>query len=182
MSNGTLWGFSNVEFGASYQVSKKKLAASIGMDFSTQTFRSSEVTGLRTGYEKWTLKPNVSVGMGFDRGYFSATLSSGISTNGYSEELGLIVDGGYKAGDKFWIGGYGQYLTSFKNGDFRLSENPAFSETVFYDNDEHFIVLGLKLSYTVIDKLGISATPLWTAGFDEGWTALSLKVGLFWDW
>ena len=180
--NGSLWGMGNVTFGANYQLINKGIALSVGCDFMAKTFNSDSITGLRTGYEKWSFKPTLAIGKGFSKAYISAELYTSITTNRYSEEVGLVLDGGYKLGGKMWIGLYAHYLQSIENGDFQNIDHPAFMETGFYDNDEHSLTLGLKLSYLITEKFGVNATPLWVAGLSESYTAISVKLGVFVDW
>lgn len=95
VSAGNLNHLGNVFLSAKYALLQDKfpLALQIGF-YSPGTY--SDKTGLRTGYDCWSIEPRISLGQGFNKFYYQASAGYQYKSNHYSNNFLLNAEGGRK--------------------------------------------------------------------------------------
>lgn len=167
----------NIGFGIKRNLHKEVVIISAGLFVEANTATYDAASGIRTGYDAWTIRPAIIVGKAFDDLYLQSVVSAGFRTNNYSEYFRGGAEVGYKFIRKLWAIFYIDYKVSFYNGTIDLPENNL--RTALYVNNQEFLGYGLKTIYDLNEKLGI------TAGFGGALTAnsearkASFNLGLF---
>lgn len=114
-----------------------------------------EESGLRSGFDAYTISPKINVGRSFGRFFAQGSTGVDFRTNGYSSNFVLDVELGVKPFNKFWAIAFLSNSSSFNNGDVIL---PASNlATAFYINDQEFTAYGFKAIFEVTDTIGILA-------------------------
>lgn len=138
----SLTSLGNVQLGIKHNFLNKKwlVSGQLTVEANTGTFNTA--SGLRTGYDAWTLTPIVSVGRGFDSWYIQAFTGVDIRTNEYSSAYKLGGELGYKAADWLWVAGFLDGVMSFQNGEAVIPVTNAL--TGLYVNNQSYAAFGLK--------------------------------------
>lgn len=181
IGTASLWGIGNVVLGINYQTFNKKAALGVGVDVWSRTLATDAEQGLRTGYNKWSIRPRISVGQGFSKAYWLADLYADIATNGYSSGMGFIFEGGYNK-NGITAAGYLQYVQSFFNGSFNDNENTAFQLTGFYADEETYLNIGGKFAWKHKSGWGLNAAVFRVFTLTDGSGILTPKLGVFKVW
>lgn len=178
---GNLNSLGNIRLSVRQNIYSKgpNIAAQLTLEIPTGKY--DDATGLRTGYDAWTILPTVSVGSGFGKGYAFAYGGVGIRTNDYSNYLNLGLEGGYQLFEPLWVMLFFDVIQSFENGE-RI-DPPNNVQTVFYVNDQEWASLGLKLLYNINDNIGLTAsTTLAAFAANQVPASPSLAIGVFTEW
>jgi len=154
-SSGSLQAFGNISL-----IWKQKLlhqawilTNNLIMEFPTAHYQDD--SGLRSGYDAWSISAALSTGRGFGRAYFYTHLGIGARSNNYSSFFTGGFEGGYQLSQHFWVAGVVSILQSFLNGSRQDPVNNLL--TGLYVNNQEFIAGGLKLFGSIIpEKLGYS--------------------------
>lgn len=144
----------NIQIGVKHNFYNKKwlLTGQLTVEANTSSF--SIASGLRTGYDAWTVTPLFIAGRGFDRWYIQASTGFDIRTNDYSSTYKLGGEIGYKAIDWLWVAGFLDGVASLKNGDVALPLQNV--TTGLYVNNQSFAAFGLKLIGEISEKTGVN--------------------------
>ncbi len=151
---GRLSSLGNIEFGARYNFIYSVILFTGQLKIEAPTGTYDEVTGLRTGYDAWSIEPSVSVGKSIN--WFYTFLSAGINykTNDYSTSAKINFEAGYKFFKRLTLTGVLNFNLSFRNGDVVLPiEN---INTGLYTNDQEYYAYGLKLIWDITKHFGIN--------------------------
>ncbi len=184
----SLFGPGNIVLGAKYKVYDDLFLLSLGADVEFPGVKRTDVAGLRTGYDKYSFRPVVSIGKGFNNSYAYAELKPGFNTNNYSHEMGAVAEFGGKVEDILWLAGYMEYRGTFGDRGFNETDEDAYISTGFFRDQQRFLTLGLKVSVEVTDEFGISGGAFYGVSLNNGVTAstggsvVSAKVGLYYNW
>jgi hypothetical protein len=174
-SNVTSLG--NIGFGIKRKLSGNNIIISAGLAIEANTGSYEEESGIRTGYDAWTITPAVFIGKGYKRLFLQGNIGAGYRTNNYSQFFKAGGEIGYKFIDELWTIFYLDYKVSFKNGSVRLPENNI--STSLYVDDQEYTGYGLKAIYEFKDHFGL------TAGFGGALSAnaearkAALNLGVF---
>ncbi len=142
----------NIQLGVKHNFYNKKwlVSGQVGIEANTGSYDTT--TGLRTGYDAWTITPLVLVGRGFNNWYIQAFTGVDIRTNDYSSAYKLGGELGYKAVDWLWVAGFLDGVASFQNGETVIPTSNAL--TGLYVNNQSYAAFGLKLIGEINDKFG----------------------------
>lgn len=118
-SEGNIVGLGNVSLGIRRAIleGNVRLTGTVRLELPTQ--RYDDATGLRTGYNTWTVLPMLSTGMGLGKVYWFAYAGCGLRTGGYSYFLQTGAEAGVRVG-KIWLIGFSELVYSLENGDVQL--------------------------------------------------------------
>jgi hypothetical protein len=157
LDSGSIAGPGNVYLGVKHQFLAGKVALAGTLRVGLPVSEGQKNTGLRTGYDAFTVLPSLSVGMGLGRYYWFAYGGYGIRTNTYSH----FVNAGAEAGChlwKIWLIGFSEYLVSLENGSRPLPLSDVSSG--LYLNDQGWLSVGLKsiVEFNRFWGLNLSAT------------------------
>lgn len=167
----------NIGFGIKRNLYKGGIIVSAGLFVEANTAAYDDASGIRTGYDAWTIRPAIIIGKAFDNLFLQSGLSTGFRTNNYSHFFRGSAEVGYKFMGKLWTIFFIDYKVSFDNGTIDLPEN-NISTSLYVDNQE-YVGYGLKAIYDLNEQLGI------TAGFGGALSAnaearkASFNLGLF---
>jgi len=178
---GNLTSLGNIRLSVRQNIYNKgpNVAVQLGMEIPTGKY--DDATGLRTGYDAWTITPSVSVGGGLGKGYIFGYGGIGIRTNEYSNYFNVGLEGGYNPFEPFWVMLFFDVIQSFENGE-RI-DPPNNVQTAFYVNDQEWASLGLKLLYNINDNIGLTAsTTLAAFAANQVPASPSVAIGVFTEW
>ena len=152
--SGVERNFGNIDFGLKYNFSSQTwvLSGSLEVEANTSTFDSS--TGIRTGYDAWTVTPMFLIGRGFGKTFIQGFMGANLRSNDYSSNFRLGGEVGRKVFNKIWLIGFLDISTSLKNGKVDLP--PENTLTGLYVNDQEFGAFGLKVIGEFTDYSGLT--------------------------
>lgn len=196
--NGNLFGLSNVMFGLKYNIIKKKVLFSVGLNTEANVARYDSLTALRTGPSAWVFHPYLSVGSSFVQGKLYTLLDAGyrLRLNGYSDEVDFNFELGYSWNYKtyFILTAAGRF--SMQEGSYDNNVTPAIDpsdstsvslhpygrdlHTSLYPNNQQYIGYGLKFIQK-IKKVHINAAVYFGTGKMVA-AAPSFNLGVAYEW
>lgn len=141
VDSGSISGLGNVNLAIRHQFSAGKVAfaGTLRIGFPASKYQAN--TGLRTGYDAFTVVPMLSAGMGFGKAYWFAYGGYGLRTDYYSHFINTGVEGGFHFW-RVWAIGFSEYLVSLENGS--LAQPAPDVYTGLYVNDQGWLSIGLK--------------------------------------
>ena len=172
--------FGNVQFGFRRNFTRKKAIFSGQVMIEAPTGKFEENSGLRSGYDAWTLAPSLSVGQGTSKLYGYISAGTGIRTNNYSSDYSLLAEGGYKLFKRWWMIAVVNYRGSFRNGEVRFPSSNL--QTGLYLNDQEYFAYGLKTILELSSKWGINAAAYGAGSGNYVAKAPSLNGGVYYKW
>ena len=156
-----------------------QLAAQVLAEIPTRS--QDDDTGLRTGYDAFTIQPSLSIGGGLGKGYIYGYGGIGFRNNEYSTFWNVGFEGGYRPFEPFWAMLFFDVYQSFEDGE-RVANYP-YSDSGFYVNDQAWASLGLKLLYNINDKIGVTAASTLSAfAGNQVPQSPSVSLGVFTEW
>ncbi len=152
---GNLTGLGNVSLGVRQAICEGllRLTGTLRVDLPTQ--RYDDATGLRTGYNAWTVLPLLGTGMGRRRAYWFVYGGYGLRSNDYSH----FLNGGAEAGwhlKKLWLIGFSEVVYALENGNIQLPLHNRIKS--LYVNNQGYWSLGLKTIFELNRFWGITAS------------------------
>lgn len=178
---GTLAGLGNIRLAVRQSILSDgfQLAGQLLAEIPTR--RQDDATGLRTGYDAWTIQPSLSAGAGLGKGYIYGYGGVGFRSNEYSTYWNVGLEGGYNVFEPFWAMLFFDVYQSFENGE--RTEIATFRESGFYVNDQEWASLGIKFLYNINDTIGLtlSSTLSAFAGHQVP-KSPSVAIGVFTEW
>lgn len=175
IESGSLAAPGNLRLGIRRALARGDWNAALQLDVEAPTGAFREETGLRTGYDAWSIAPVLGVGRGTERGYWYAYAGGGWSGNDYSSSWRVGIEGGRRsAGGRWWWIGALEALQSFHDGD--RVEAPTNLETGLYVNDQEVLAPVIKVLYRASARWGVQATV--QGGITGNFVARSPFVGL----
>ena len=146
----------NIELGLKHQLYNKKWVISGQFNIEANTGNYDTKTGLRTGYNTWTLTPTLNIGKSFKKLYVQAFTGANVRFNNYSSNFKIGGEAGYKTFNRLWIVAYLDIVSSFKNEkDTNLPVENLLTGT--YVNNQEYGAYGLKGILQLCD-LGVTAS------------------------
>jgi len=154
-SSGSLQALGNITFIWKQKLLQQDWILTSNLIVELPAAEYQDDTGLRSGYDAWSLSAALSTGRGFGNAYFYAHLGIGGRSNDYSGFITGGFEGGYQITQNFWVAGVVSVLQSFMNGTRQDPVNNLL--TGLYVNNQEFIAGGVKLFGSIIpDKFGYS--------------------------
>ena len=169
--------FGNIGFGVKRNLVNKNFILSTGVVVEANSGVYDDASGIRTGYDAWTIIPGVYFGKSYNNLFLQSNIGLGFRTNNYSHFFRLGGEVGYKFLNRIWAIFYLDYKKSLYNGTIDLPAN-NISTALYVDNKE-YVGYGLKAIYEFTNRFGI------TAGFGGAFSAnaearkAAINVGLF---
>lgn len=162
---GELAALGNVNLGFTYKMyDKKRVVVSSKLGFGINSSTAQQSTGLRTGYDAYTVAPSVLAGIGTSKFFASAEAGMNFMTNGYLHRFVFNAQIGkhfLKSKRMLFVVAVSTITAvgkSSEDDNLNLDGNARF--TGLYMNNQSF--------YAVNFKLGYELTRHWTI-----WTALA---------
>ena len=145
----------NVELGIKHNFYKKDwiLSGQLSIEANTSTY--FEDSGIRTGYDAYTLTPLFLAGRSFGKTYIQSFIGANIRSNDYSSNFKVGGEIGHKITKHIWGIGFVDIVKTLKNGDISLPFLNRF--TGLYVNDQDYGAYGLKGIGEITDKFGVTA-------------------------
>lgn len=144
----------NIEVSLKHNFSKKDwiISGQLGVEANTGSFDID--TGIRTGYDAWTITPLFLIGKGLEKSYFQGFIGANIRSNNYSSNFKIGGEYGKKIAKNIWLVGFIDIVKSFENGNVVL---PASNlATALYVNNQEYGAFGLKSIFEIKEKFGIT--------------------------
>lgn len=141
LDSGSIAGLGNVYLGVKRQILVKKVALAGTLRVGLPASEGQSNTGLKTGFDAFTILPSLSAGMGLGRYYWFVYGGYGIRTNEYSHFVNAGAEVGCRLW-KIWLIGFSDCLVSLENGPRRLPLSDVSSG--LYLNDQGWLSFGLK--------------------------------------
>jgi len=152
-SEGSESALGNLTVGIKHKLYDKKWIISGQFNVEASTGKYFPESGLRTGYDTWTLAPKINIGRGFGRFFVQGTTGVDIRFNDYSSNFKFGAEFGAKPLKPLWLIAFLDVSTSFENGDVVL---PAGNlATGLYVNDQEYVAYGLKAIAEITEKFGV---------------------------
>lgn len=147
-------GLGNVSIGVKHNLihSTWLLTGQLQLEANTGSF--FEQSGIRTGFDAWTIRPLLSTGRGFKNAFVQGFVGADIRTNNYSSNIRLGGEIGYQLFQKLWIIAFVDVSDSLENGDIQLPETNRL--TGLFVNDIEFAAYGLKGILELSKSFGIT--------------------------
>lgn len=145
----------NIEIGIKHNFYNKNwlLSGQLNIEANTSIFDAN--SGIRTGYDAWTITPLLTFGKGYNNWYLQGFTGINIRTNNYSSNFKIGGEIGYKPVQKLWVIANLDITQSFNNGERIL---PASNlSTGLYINNQEYVAFGLKAIGEVTKNFGITA-------------------------
>jgi len=147
----------NIELGIKHQLYKKKWIISGQFNIEANTGNYDNKTGLRTGYNTWSLTPTLNIGRGYKNFYVQAFTGTNIRFNNYSSNFKFGGEAGYKTFNRLWVVAYLDVVSSFNNEkDGNLPLENLLTGT--YVNNQEYAAYGLKGLLEITEKIGVTAS------------------------
>lgn len=145
----------NIELGIKHNFYNKDwiLSGQISVEANTSSF--DVASGIRTGYDAWTVSPLFLAGKSFGNTYIQSFLGFNIRTNDYSSNFRIGGEVGSKLGKYVWLIAFLDISSSLENGDVILPQTNLL--TGLYVNDQEFGAIGLKAIGEISNNFGITA-------------------------
>jgi len=179
--SGTLAGLGNIRLAVRQGILTDgvHLAAQLMAELPTRS--QDDATGLRTGYDAFTIHPSLSVGAGLGKGYIYGYGGVGFRNNEYSNYWNIGLEGGYNPFEKLWAMLFFDVYQSFENGN--RTDLDSYRASGFYVNDQEWASLGAKLLFNINDKIGLTAaTTLSAFAGNQVPKSPSVSIGVFTEW
>jgi len=145
----------NIEVGIKHNFYKKKWILSGQFSVEANTSSYDAISGIRTGYDAFTLTPLVLAGRSFGNTYVQSFIGANIRTNNYSSNFKVGGEVGHKVINRIWLIGFVDIVKSLENGDIVLPTENIF--TGLYVNDQEYGAYGFKGIGEITEKFGVTA-------------------------
>jgi hypothetical protein len=145
----------NIEIGIKHNFYNKNwlFSGQLNVEANSGTYDSN--SGIRTGYDTWTITPLLTFGKGFNNWYVQGFTGVNIRTNNYSSNFKIGGEVGYKPIQKLWVIANLDVTQSFNNGDLVLPTSNL--STGLYLNDQEYVSFGLKAIGEITKNFGLTA-------------------------
>lgn len=145
----------NISLGLKHNFYKKGWVLSGQVSLEANTGSYDATSGIRTGYDAWSITPLFLAGRGFGKTYIQSFIGADIRTNDYSSNFKIGGEVGHKISKKIWLIGFLDISKSFKNGNIDLPTLNDF--TGLYVNDQEYGSFGFKGIGEFTENFGVTA-------------------------
>ncbi|MDX1913660.1 MAG: hypothetical protein SFV22_19350, partial [Saprospiraceae bacterium] len=145
----------NISLGFKRAIVEKqfRLSANLRADLPTGSY--DDASGLRSGYDAFTIVPSLSAGMGWGKLYWLGYTGFGFRGNGYSHFFNAGGEMGVKVW-KCWLVGFTELLYTYDNGDIVLPLHNRI--TNLYVDRQGWWSLGAKAIVELTPSIGLTAS------------------------
>lgn len=145
----------NLEIGIKHNFYNKDwlLSGQISVEANSGSFDAN--SGIRTGYDAWTITPLFLAGRGYKDSYVQTFIGANIRTNNYSSNFKIGGEYGKKITEQVWLIGFVDIVKSLENGNIVLPTTNTV--TGLYVNNQEYGAFGFKGIYEVNDKFGVNS-------------------------
>ncbi len=158
---GRISGVGNLSLAVRRRLSSGPLALSVTLRLDLPSTLEQPTTGLRTGFNAFTLLPLLSLGQGLGKAYWFAYGGMALRTNHYNHYFNAGTEGGVSAGP-FWLIAFVDAVLPFENAARPLQ--PLSRLTGLYENNQGWLSPGIKAAWSITDRWGLivsAAGALW---------------------
>lgn len=155
-SAGNTTSLGNLELGIKHNFYNKNWLISGQLSLEANTGSFDNATGIRTGYDAWTVTPLLLAGKSFGKAYLQTFVGANLRTNDYSSNFKIGGELGYKITKSIWLVGFLDIVKSLENGDVVLPNNNL--ATGLYVNDQEYGAFGLKGIAEFANNYGVTAS------------------------
>ncbi|MEO9894673.1 hypothetical protein [Aurantibacter sp.] len=152
---GSETALGNITIGVKQQLHKGTWAVAAQLNLGLNSGKFFEYSGLRSGYDTYTVSPKINVGRSFGPFYAQGSTGVDIRFNDYSSSFVFDAELGAQPLKRLWTIGFLNSSTSFNNGDVVLPASNLV--TGFYVNDQEYVAYGFKLIFEATDNFGVLA-------------------------
>jgi hypothetical protein len=145
----------NIELGIKHNFYNKKWLVSGQLNIEANTSVFDANSGIRTGYDAWTVTPLLTVGRGYSNWYLQGFTGVNVRTNNYSSNFKFGGEIGYKPLQKLWVIANLDITKSFNNGDVLLPTSNL--STGLYINNQEYVAFGMKAIGEITKNFGLTA-------------------------
>ncbi|MRI02089.1 hypothetical protein GH721_16205 [Kriegella sp. EG-1] len=145
----------NISIGVKQQIHKGTWVVAAQLNIGLNSGKFFEDSGLRSGYDTYTVSPKINVGRSFGPFYAQGSTGVDIRFNDHSSSFVFDAELGAQPLKGLWTIGFLNASSSFNNGEVSLPASNLV--TGFYVNDQEYVAYGLKLIFEATDKFGILA-------------------------
>lgn len=149
-------GLGNIIIGAKHKIIDEKWIVTAQLYIESNTSSYDNSSGIRTGYNAWSVLPIISFGRGYSNLYIQLFSGIDLKTNNYSSNFKLGGEIGVKVLKPLWLIGYIDIVQSFKNGEIKLPISNNL--TALYVNNQSFGGYGLKAILEITKRTGITTS------------------------
>lgn len=150
--SGRMSGFGNISFALRRQLLSGPLVLGGTLRLDLPSVSSQPNTGLRTGFNAFTVQPSLSVGQGLGRLYWFAYTGLAFRTNNYNHYLNTGAEAGFALGS-LWLIAFLDIVLPFENDARPLQ--PVRTRTGLYENNQGWLSPGLKALWQVTSRWGV---------------------------
>jgi hypothetical protein len=176
---GALNGLGNASIALRQQLWNKGIHVASTVRFDLPTDNYDSPTGLRTGYDAFTIQPMISVGKGFGKMYAFAYGSYGWRSDRFSAFTQAGLEGGAKLGP-VWLILFTDLILPFENGSVNVPYRNFL--TALYVDNQGWWSYGVKGLWEINRFWGVVVS-----GAGAGWAQNvprnpGLMAGVFFKW
>lgn len=176
---GSLTGIGNASLALRHNFSKKDMPLTATLRVDLPTNDNNQATGLRAGYNAFTVLPMLSTGKGYGHVYWFAYGGYGIRTQSYSH----FVDAGAEVGlrvHRIWVMAFSEWVLPLENGDQNLGVNNE--ATRLFVNNQGYGSIGLKTLISLNRFWGLSASAAGAAWGRNVPAQPAFSAGVYFKW
>lgn len=176
---GSLTGVGNVSLALRHNFSKKDMPFTATLRVDLPTNDNDLETGLRAGYNAFTVLPMLSTGKGYGNVYWFAYAGYGIRTHSYSH----FADAGAEVGlriRRIWLMAFSEWVLPLENGDKDLGVNNQ--TTRLFVNNQGYGSMGLKTLIGFNRFWGLSAAAAGAAWGRNVPAQPAFSAGVYFKW
>lgn len=182
VSSGSLNALGNVRLGGRYSFHRGKYHWAAKFMGGMKSASYLHEPGLRSGYDAWTAVPELELGRGWEKSYFSVSLGYRFKSNGYANDLISRNEFGYKwsrGPDKatwfiFTMGA----LLPVTEGDY---DDRNSVHTALYQDEEGFVDPGLKVNHSIDEHWSINLSSIGAIWARHGGDELTYTLGISYE-
>ncbi len=150
---GSLTTLGNASLAVKFKLIEEKYVLSTQIKVEAPGLEIETQSGLRTGYDTWTIHPALLFGKSGNKTFYSAEAGYRFRTNDYSDEFYGNIEYGYQI-KKLWIIGVIEARQSMFN---RNKVEPNFLQTGLFVNNQEYFSPGVKLNLEINRNLSLTA-------------------------
>ncbi len=145
----------NIMIGIKHRLPVKDWIVSGQLTIEAATGSFENESGLRTGYDTYSLAPTLNIGKSFKGFYAQGYAGFDLRFSGYSSNFKLGAEIGARPTRPLLLIGYLNALISLRNGDIIVPQNNML--TALYVNDQEFVAFGIKVIGEISSNFGLLA-------------------------
>lgn len=178
LSSGSLNSFGNIEGGLQYLLSQKNWIQSIKLGVSLNTSKYQHESGLRSGFDRWSIYTSYLFGKSINKNYLSSEIGIRINSNKYADDFIFNFEYGFSKtllSKSLWLIPALYIVLPINEGKY-ANNNSEY--TGLYMDEMSFISPGIKINYEVIKKWWINISTFIGVYARFGGAAPTFTIGI----